>query len=56
MEATTLHELADMVSNLLDNHGGNARLSATLEIKPPTGVADKCPVIVEGMKIEKGDK
>jgi len=52
MEVTTLHELADMISNLLDNHGGDVRLSASLEIKPPAGVADKCPIIIAGLEME----
>ena len=52
MEATNLYELADMISDLLDNHGGNATLSSPIEIRPPTGVADKCPVIVNGVEIE----
>lgn len=50
MEATTLHELADMISNLLDNHGGDAKLEDTIEIKPPTGTTDRCPVFVNGIQ------
>lgn len=50
MEATTVLEVMQMCHDLIDNHGGDAKLETPIEIKPPTGRLDRCPVFINGIE------